>query len=205
MSMTGNTTNGLLPIGLGSDNVSIFDINAICETIDSLIKALQVTDASNTETITSLTNSISELSTALTNLTSQVTTNTNNISTNASNITNVKNSLSSYVTNATLNEMIDIHSSGELTTDVSEALTFNGKQIGTAETGRFIVFAFSNTDNRAVVYHIYASGTSSSYANLQLKGSTTSLPEIWVTTSYNLRMKGATSTAQTYRLIIFKM
>lgn len=79
MSMTGLTTNGLLPIGQGSDSVSIFDINVLAEKIDSLIYELQNKDELSAEDITEINSTIQTLSSTLNSLSQSVTLNTTNL------------------------------------------------------------------------------------------------------------------------------
>lgn len=91
MSMTGKTTNELLPIGLGTDVVSIFDINPICEKIDNLINELQTKENVDATDITALKQSV-------TTLTQSVTEATQTASTNASAILQLQSSINGLTT-----------------------------------------------------------------------------------------------------------
>lgn len=88
MSMTGLTTNELLPVGKNTDVVSIFDVNTICEKVDELVHELQSKD-----TLTST--DIEQIQTKLTDLTTKLTTVTQTASTNATNVSALQNSISS--------------------------------------------------------------------------------------------------------------
>lgn len=101
MSMTGKTTNELLPIGLSSDTVSIFDLNPIMEKLDSLIHTLQTNDSLTASDIESINSSITELTTKLTTVTQTASTN----ATNLSSLQNSINALNTTLANHFANEM----------------------------------------------------------------------------------------------------
>lgn len=88
MSMSGLTSNELLPIGKAIDIVSIYDINVVMEKIDVLLKNLFDSAQLQTSDISELDSAITKLKTDETRLTSDLYTAVNNIDNLDTRVTN---------------------------------------------------------------------------------------------------------------------
>lgn len=173
MSMTGKTTNELLPIGLGTDAVSIFDINTICEKIDNLINELQTKENVDASDIATLKQNVTTLTQSVTEATQTASTNASSILQLQTSVNSLTSALESYLKTSELSKKIVIGGSTSETFAVNKDATTQ-IEIDIAKNGYTVLgsVGVATSSGNLVVSKVEASGsTNKAYCKIKNVGS----------------------------------